>query len=86
MGRGLEEKAEELRAKASGRGGPAGGIYGEVQQLSFLRQGHMGLVIPLVTCGVEMEREKDRAGKEGLWHRDKWGLAIRAMGPQQRGT
>ena len=33
-------------------GGQQEVFAGEVQQLSFLRQGHMGLVIPLVTCGV----------------------------------
>jgi hypothetical protein len=33
---------------------------GEVQQLSFLRQGHMGLVIALVTCGVVGMEESKR--------------------------
>lgn len=47
---GAEEKAEELEPRPVEERGPAGGICGEVQQLSFLRQGHMGLVIPLVTC------------------------------------
>lgn len=49
---GIEGKAKELEPGPKEEGGQQEVFAGEVQQLSFLRQGHMGLVIPLVTYGV----------------------------------
>lgn len=44
-------------------GGQQEVFAGEVQQLSFLRQGHMGLVIPLVTCGVVGDGRERKTGQ-----------------------
>lgn len=46
------------RAKGRKRGGSEEAFVGEAQQLSFLRQGQMGLVISLVTSiAVGMEED-----------------------------
>lgn len=69
---GIEGKAKELEPGPKEEGGQQEVFAGEVQQLSFLRQGHMGLVIPLVTyrmVGDESGRKKGQA-KEGT-NRDK---------------
>ena len=49
---GIEGKAKELEPGPKEEGGQQEVFAGEVQQLSSLRQGHMGLVILLVTYGV----------------------------------
>lgn len=62
-----EGKAKEPEPGLKEEGGVAEVFVGEVQQLSFLRQGHMGLVSPLVTCRWvgDGRRRKRRQAKEG---------------------
>lgn len=50
-------------------GGQQEVFAGEVQQLSFLRQGHMGLVIPLVTCVGDGRGRKTGQAKRALAQR-----------------
>lgn len=63
----LMGKAKEPEPGLKEEGGVAEVFVGEVQQLSFLRQGHMGLVSPLVTCRWvgDGRRRKRRQAKEG---------------------
>lgn len=68
---GIEGKVKERKPGPKEEGGQQEAFVGEVQQLSFLRQGHMGLVIPLVTYGMVGNgrgRKKGQA-KEGTGQR-----------------
>ena len=52
------------RKRGPGQQEVFGGGKEEVQQLSFLRQGHMSLVIPLVTCEMVGDRRGRKTGKQ----------------------
>lgn len=54
-----------------------GGIGKRGSAAVFLTQGHMGLVIPLVTWGTagDGKREQGRVSKRGHGHQDQWTLA-----------
>lgn len=67
----IEGKAKELEPGPKEEGGQQEVFVGEVQQLSFLRQGHMGLVILLVTNGTVGNGREGKKGqvKEGTGQR-----------------
>lgn len=71
--RGYGETRTEGKAKEQSHGqrqrGQQGGICRGGPAAVFLRQGHMGLVIPLVTCGMTGD---GRGRKAGHGHQDKW--------------